>query len=89
VLHIGIDSCLVNGDGQDGALRKPSGYPYDFEVDGYDESILIIRVDTGEMYRCEAVMDVFAESFGGEVLGFRLNYMVYHLLHKYRVTVDS
>ena len=68
------------GEGSDSAFREPCSLPCDLEGDVKDGSILVFRAYAGEVFWCEATVNVLAKMFCCEVLCFDLVYVVYSFL---------
>ena len=83
-------SCVLlscRWEGPDNVLREPRRFPRVFEGDSEDGGALVLRAYTGEVFRCEAAVDVVTKMFGGEVVCFLLIYMIYCLVYKCFVVV--
>ncbi len=68
------------GDGSHCVFREPCGFPTDFKGDCEDGDVLVFRVNAGELFRDEAVVDVSAEVVCGKVVRFQLVDMIYCLI---------
>jgi len=59
-LHVCIDCCISLREGLVIVLRELGGFPCDFEGGVYDGSVFVLRLDTGEVFRCKFTVDVTA-----------------------------
>jgi hypothetical protein len=59
---------IAVGEGSNDVLREPCRFPCDFEGDSEDGGVLVFRADAGEVFRCEANMDMLLKVFSGEVV---------------------
>ena len=71
------------GEGSDDVLRELCCFPCDFEGDdSEDRGVLVFRANAGEVFRCEATVDMLTKVFSGEVVCLKLIYIVYHFVWK-------
>ena len=68
---------IAVGEGSDDVLREPCSFPCDFEGDSEDGGVLVFRAYAGEVFRCEATVDVLTKVFCCEVVCLKLVYMIY------------
>ena len=71
---------IAAAEGSDDVLREPCSFPFDLKGDSEDGGVFIFRADVGEVFRCEAHVDVLITVFSGELVCLQLIYMVYRLL---------
>ncbi len=56
-----MDCKVAVGEGSGGDLRKPSSFSCGLEGDVEDGAILVFRVYAGEVFWCEAAVDMLAK----------------------------
>jgi hypothetical protein len=72
--------CVAVGKRPDDVLLEPRRFLCDFEGGCEDVDVLVFGAYTGEVFRCEATVDVLTKMFCGEVVCFQLIYVVYCLV---------
>ena len=72
--------CVAAGEGHDDVLREPCRLLIDSKEDIEDGGVLVLRVYTGEVFRCKVTVDVVAKVLGREEICFQLVYMIYCLV---------
>ena len=72
-----MDCWVAVGDGSDSVFREPCSLPFDFEGDGKDGSVLVLRAHAGEVFWCEATVNVLAKMICCEMVCFDLVYVLY------------
>ena len=63
-------------EGSNCVFREPCGFPSNLKGNVEDGDVLIFRVYAGELFRCEAIVDVLAEVLCDEVFCFQLIYVI-------------
>ncbi len=64
---------IAVGEGSHCVFREPCGFPTDSKGNCEDGDVLVFRMDAGELFRDEAIMDVSAEVLCGKV--FRIQFV--------------
>ena len=64
-------------EGSDDVLREPCSFPCDFEGDSEYGCVLVFWADAGEVFRCEATVDVVKKVICCEVVCLKLIYIIY------------
>ena len=83
-----MNCCVAVGEGSDDILREPCSFPCDFERDSEGGVVLVVyRMYAGEVFRCEATVNVLTNVFCCKAVCLKLIYMIYYFVYKYFMVV--